>query len=361
MDPLSQKDYEEDVRELRFRLGGAGAFLIFVTAIGVMGYRLIDPDAGWVNAFYMTAITLTTVGFGEVIDLSNNPGGRVFTAVLILVGMGGVLYFVSTATAFVLEGQLGHVFWRRRMEKKAAKLDGHVIVCGSGSTALYTANELIAVRRQVLVVAEDAEGYTFITRELSGTPVLLGDPTEDEVLRSAGIERAAGLVACTDSDRENLIITVTARQLNAGIRIVARVTDIDHQQKVRRVGADAVVSPNYIGGLRLASELIRPTVVSFLDEMLRDKTENRRIDEIQLPEGSPSVGKTVAELGIEENSGGLLLAIRTADGQWVYNPHLSRTVGPDEVLILLGSPQDLGDLCENLDGVMVSRPMRQEA
>ena len=155
MDPFDPTDTEADLKGLRWRLAVAGLFLVAVTLVGVAGYRLIDPSAGWVNAFYMTAITLTTVGFTEVIDLTGNPAGRIFTAVLILVGMGGVLYFVSTATAFFLEGQLGHAFRRRRMQKQALRMSGHVIVCGSGATALYTAQEIRSVRRSIIMIADD--------------------------------------------------------------------------------------------------------------------------------------------------------------------------------------------------------------
>lgn len=271
--------WERDLRDLRRRLLGALGFIVLVTLIGTAGFSIIDPSAGLVRAFFMTAITLTTVGYGEEIPVDTD-GARVFTAVLILVGMGAVLYFVSTGTAFLLEGQLGHVFRRRRMERDLAGLGGHHIVCGSGATAMYAAAELSAVGKAVVLVVNTVEGAERANTELPKVPVLKGDPTEDSVLQAAGVERAVGLVACTESDNENVVVTLTARQLNAGIRIVARIQDVDHEVKVRKVGADAVVSPQHIGGLRLASELVRPTVVTFLDTMLRDRELNLRIDEI---------------------------------------------------------------------------------
>ena len=361
MDPLIPHEHDEGLRELRWRLAAGALFLVAVTLVGVVGYRIIDPDAGWVNAFYMTAISLTTVGFGEIIDLENNPGGRIFTALLILVGMGGVVYFVSTATAFVLEGQLGHVFWRRRMEKRATRLRDHLVVCGSGATALYTAAELRAVQRDVVVVVEHAEAAAHLQRELPDVPFIIGDPADDEVLRAAGVQRAAGIVACTESDKENLVVTLSARQLNPRVRIVARISEIAHEQKVRKVGADAVVSPNYIGGLRLASELIRPTVVSFLDVMLRDPDTKLRIDEIRIPDSSSAVGRPLGELELEKVEGALLLAVRTRTGEWSYNPPRTRTVEAGEVLIFLGSPWDLNALCDQLQGAMVARPVTELA
>lgn len=170
------------------------------------------------------------------------------------------------------------------------------------------------------------------------------------------MQRASGIVACTDSDRENLVVTLTARQLNPNIRIVTRVTDVGGEGKLRKVGADAVVSPNFIGGLRMASELIRPTVVTFLDTMLRDRDLNLRIDEIRIPEGSPAVGVPLNGLGLGKVPGALLLAIRDPDGTWHYNPPRSRPVAADIVLIFLGSPGDSRMLCEQLGGVMLSMP-----
>lgn len=329
-----------------------------VLLVGVVGYRMIDPGAGVVDALYMTVITLTTVGFGEIIDLSGSPGGRIFTVVLILVGMGGALYFVSTATAFVLEGHLGNVFRRRRMEKIIARLSDHLIVCGSAGTATYTAGELVSVQREVVVICEDPDAAEDLRQKFPDTPIIIGDPASDEVLLEAGIERAAGLVACTDNDKENLVVTLSARQLNPTVRIVARVSDVESEQKIRKVGADAVVSPDFIGGLRLASELIRPTVVSFLDIMLRDKDLNLRVDEVRIPEGCGSVGTKLHELDLGEGSDALLLALREPDGSWSYNPDDERSLEADHVLVLLGSPEDVLAACDAVGGEMVSKPTR---
>jgi len=351
----TSKHWERDLRDLRFRLLGVIAFLLVITLVGTVGFHIIDPDAGWVRAYFMTAITLTTVGFGHEVNI-DSAGAMIFTAVLILLGMGGVMYFVTTATAFVLEGQMGQVFRRRRMEKELGRLSGHLIVCGSGQTAIYTAAELASVQRSVVLVLDRAEEVDHARAALDGVPIIVGDPGRDEILELAGVKRAAGVVACTDSDKENLVVTLTARQLNPSIRIVTRVTDVEVEPKLRKVGADAVVSPNFIGGLRMASELIRPTVVTFLDTMLRDRDLNLRVDEMRIPEGSPALGLPLNGLGLEKVPGALLLAIRDAGGQWAYNPPRSRTVAADMVLIFLGSPEDSRVLCEQLGGVMISQP-----
>lgn len=333
---------EREMIELRNRLLASFGFILLVTAVGIVGFMTIDPSAGFIRAFFMTAITLTTVGYGEEIAVDTD-GARIFTAILILLGMGSVLYFVSTSTAFLLEGQLGHVFRRRRMQRDLERLDKHHIVCGAGTTAVYAARELAAVQKDVVIVAPTEEGAEAVSAEMPEALVVVGDPTDDDVLRLVGIDRAVGLVACTESDNENVVVTLTARQLNAFLRIVARVGDVDVMPKVQKVGANATVSPQHIGGLRLASELVRPTVVSFLDTMLRDDELNLRIDEVWIPEGSPLVGHPLTALKLEEVPEVVLLAARE-HGKWKYNPPRSYELQPGLVLIFLGTPDDLQTL-----------------
>ncbi len=348
------KQWESDLLNLRKRLLGALGFILLVTFVGIVGFSIIDPNAGLIRAFYMTAITLTTVGYGEEIAVDTDPA-RVFTAVLILVGMGATLYFVSTGTAFLLEGQLGHVFRRKKMVRDLAGMQGHLIVCGSGRTARYATAELHAVNRPVVLVVGSVAEAEEANVELSEVAIVVGDATDDDILESAGIERAVGLIACSESDNENVVITLTARQLNPRLRIVSRIEDVDQESKVRKVGANAVVSPQHTGGLRLASELIRPTVVTFLDTMLRDRDRNLRVDELMIPPGAPSVGQKILELGLEELPGILVLAIRRKDGTWEYNPLRNSVVEAGTTLIFLGSPEDSQAMRERLGGEFVER------
>lgn len=335
----SAQQWDRDMLDLRNRLLGAMGLIIFVTLVGIVGFLIIDPDAGLIRAFFMTAITLTTVGYGEEIAIDTD-GAYIFTAVLILLGMGATLYFVSTGTAFLLEGQLGHVFRRKKMKRDLEAMTGHYIVCGSALSALYAAEELAKVKRDVVLVASGDEAATEASFALPDVLVVSGDPTDDHVLETAGIARAAGLIACTESDNENVVITLTARQLNPRVRVVSKLQDIEHESKVRKVGANSVVSPQHIGGLRLASELIRPTVVNFLDTMLRDEDKNLRIDEVIVPAESPHVGGTIRDMGLDAIPGVLLLAVRYGNGDWVYNPARTEGVRAGETLIFLGSPED---------------------
>jgi len=337
------KEFEQDMLDLRVRLLSALGLLLAVTVIGIIGFSVIDPSAGVIRSFFMTAITLTTVGYGEEIPIDTD-GARIFTAVLILAGMGSTLYFVSAGTAFLLEGQLGHVFRRKRMQRDLERLEGHMIVCGSGQTALYAARELSRIERPVVLIARTSSELDHLRADVSTVPVVVGDPTDDDVLRAAGVERASGIIACAEADNENVVITLTARQLNPRIRIVARLQDVDHESKVRKVGANAVVSPQHIGGLRLASELVRPAVVDFLDEMLRDRDRNLRLEEVRIPSGGDADGKSIQDLQLEDLPGVLLLAVRATDGTWEYNPPRRRVVEVGEVLIFMGTPADSREL-----------------
>jgi voltage-gated potassium channel len=343
----SATKFDQDMEELRARLQGALSFLLLVTLVGILGFMAIDPSAGPVRAFFMTAISLTTVGYGEEVPIDTD-GARIFTAVLILVGMGGTLYFVSTATAFVVEGQLGNVFRRRKMERELSTIRGHLIVCGSGAPARYAARELAAVERKVVLVASTVEGADAVATALEGVLIVVGDPTDNLILASAGVERAEGLIACSESDNENVVITLTARQLNANLRIVAQLQDVQQADKIRKVGADSVVSPNHIGGLRMASELVRPTVVDFLDTMLRDRDRSLRVEEVAVGEGSFAVGRQIAALELDDHPGILLLAVRHPGGRWEYNPSRASEIQPGQTLIVLGSPSDAAQLRERL-------------
>lgn len=335
--------------DLRNRLVGAMGLIVFVTLVGIFGFLIIDPDAGFIRAFFMTAITLTTVGYGEEIAIDTD-GAYIFTAVLILLGMGATLYFVSTGTAFLLEGQLGHVFRRKRMQRELAQMSGHFIVCGSSLSAFYAAEEIAKVKKDVVLVAPTSEEAEEASFALPDVLIVAGDPTDDHVLISAGIERASGLIACSESDNENVVITLTARQLNPRARVVSKLQEIEHEQKVRKVGANSVVSPQHIGGLRLASELIRPTVVTFLDTMLRDQDKNLRIDEVIVPADSPHLGGTIRDMGLDSIPGVLLLAVRYGKEDWVYNPPRTEVVRAGETLVFLGSPEDSRALRELVAG-----------
>ena len=340
---------------IRRRLGQAVLALILVTAAGVLGFSIISGgEHSLIDAIYMTVITLTTVGFGEIIDMSNNPAGRLFTVALLLVGMGIVAYTVPMLAAFLIEGQLLHIFARRRMDKDIGRMAGHFIVCGETAAAWYVAEELKLSGRSLVVVAPTEGASEGAYERLGDVPRVVGDPSDDEVLQEAGIERAGGVVVCMENDKDNVLVTLTARRLAPSARIVASTESRETEVKLRGAGADAVVSPSRIGGLRMASELVRPQVVSFLDQMLRDPRTSLRVEEIAIPDDSPVIGKTVGFLNVNQLDGTVLLAVRTQGGQVLFKPAPDTPLDRGAILIAMVDAAGRSRIEHRLRGEAVS-------
>lgn len=327
------------LREHSTSLARATGLILIVFAIGVVGFMAVGgEDHGLVDAIFMTAITLTTVGYSETIDVSGTPEGAIFTTVLLFAGVGSFVYFFSHLTAFMVEGSLDRILWRRKMRRAIETLDGHYIVCGGGATGAHIVHELLQTERPFVLVDQDEARTRELFEQFSTEfPVVVGDATDDDTLKEARIEHAKGLTSCISSDKDNLIVTVSARLLNPHLRIVSRCIDEKVTRKVRQAGAAAVVSPNMIGGLRMVSEMIRPTVVSFLDIMLRDN-KRLRVEEYPIEEGSKLAGMTVGELRARKIADVLVVALSEADGSWTYNPDDDETLDPGKRLIFMGSP-----------------------
>ena len=313
---------------LRNRLAIAFAAVLVVTALGVAGYWMLGAGR-WsvVDCLYMTVTTLTTVGYGEFLPgFAEVPHARSFTMVLIVLGVGTFLYFATALAAMIIEGDLRGAFRKRRMRKRIEGIADHVIVCGTGSTGWHVVEELVSSGVPLCVVELHAERIDRLVEEHPEVPCVQGDATEDAILAAAGVERARGVVGALPSDKDNLFVVITARQANPTARIVARATDLRAIQKLKKAGADAVVSPNYIGGMRIVAEMVRPNVVEFLDEMLRDKDKNLRFEEVEVGSTSPFVGQTLGASRFRQVADVLVLAVRDAGRGFVYNP------GPDLVL-----------------------------
>jgi voltage-gated potassium channel len=310
--------------------------LLVVVMLAAVGYRWLGgPEVTFLDAIYMAVITLATVGYGEVVDTSTHPALRVFNIFVILFGIGIMLYVFSASTAFIVEGELKDIFRRRKMLKQIREMHDHFIVCGAGETGLYVVQELLKTGHNFVLIDHDP-GRLEKVRHLGEFPVLVGDAADEEALTTAGLERAAGLVSVLPEDKDNLMVTVTARQMSPTLRIVARCTEAKMADKLIRAGATSAVSPNMIGGMRLASELTRPHVVSFLDLMLRDQEKPMRVEEIAVREDSPWVGKTIQTTEISKHYGLLALGLRKADGVMMYNPHKDTELSAGDVLVVMG-------------------------
>lgn len=318
-------------RYFRKFLFGFGV-LATIHLVGTLGYLYIGAPTS-IDALYMTFITVATIGYAEIPDLSHNPGGRIFTMFIGFFGIGSTWYLFSTFTAFVLETNLNEVYRRRRMLRDIASLSNHYIVCGIGRVGGYVADELLKTERQFVVVETSAERITAHEERTGHTLSLHGDGTDDEVLRRAGIERCAGVFAVTGDDSHNLVVCMSARSLQPSCRIIARVHDRRNVEKTRRAGADEIVSPDFTGGMRIASAMLRPHAVNFMDMMLRTGN-NLRVEEIDTPAGFS--GCAVKDL--ETSREYLLVAVRDRQEQWNFNPAADDRIKDGDALVAIVSP-----------------------
>jgi voltage-gated potassium channel len=327
-----------------------GFLAIFIVVIGGgVGYYLIG-DGRWSfgDCLYMTVITVTTVGYDEVLKgMDTVPYARFFTVVLLVFGTGSLVYFASTVTAFIIEGDLKNVLFASRLKKRIKRMKGHVIVCGAGSTGRNVIEELLTTQHPVIAIDQREEVLKEIAEKYPKAEFsyVVGDATDDDIMGQCNLPTATGLVAALSSDKDNLYLTVSARQVSSSIRIAARCAEISHVEKIKRSGADAVVSPNYIGGMRLVSELLRPAVVKFLDEMLRDRRAAYRIEEVTLGERAAELGGTLRDARVRERFGMTVLAVRGADTSvWTYNPDAAMAIGAGTTLVVLGSSDQVAAL-----------------
>ena len=326
---------------LRRRLLTALLLLFIIVMLTAGGYRLLGgPQVKILDAIYMAVITFATIGYGEVVDTSTHPALRVFNMVMILFGIGTMLYVFSTSTAFIVEGELKDIFRRRKMLKQIRDMKDHFIVCGAGEVGHHVVRELLKTGHHFVVIDHDQERLEKI-QHLGEFPVLNGDGADEEVLESAGLSRARGLATVLPEDKDNLMVTVTVRQKNPTIRIVARCAEQRMADKLILAGANAAVAPNTIGGMRLASELIRPHVVGFLDLMLKETSKTLRVEEISVGEASSWNGKTIHETEIHRRFELLALALRKRSGEMKYNPHGDTALGAGDVLVVMG---DVGQI-----------------
>lgn len=331
------------------RLYLATLFLVVVVLVGATGYHYLGEGKwGWLDCLYMTVITLSTVGYAETLPGMRELDAALFwTMALIVLGSGTLLYFVSSLTALIIEGDIGGYLRRRRMSRRIEDLNDHIVVCGTGSTGMWVVQELVATHTPFVAVDQEESRILRLTHELGMFPYVVGDATVDTTLEEAGIVRAKGVVSALPDDKDNIFVAITARALNPAARIVSKSVEPGADSKLRRAGADSAVSPNYIGGMRLASEMIRPSVVEFLDRMLRDRDKKLRIEEIDVADDSPLVGKTLAAASIRDRSQGLVVAARK-DDEYVYNPGGDLVIQPGMTLIVIADTQGIQSLREHL-------------
>ncbi len=332
--------------ERRIQIRGPLTLLASVILVGGTALFLVGRGRwSFGDTVYMAINAVSTVGYRELDGMAEVPGSYVVTVAIILAGLGTLSYFQSTLTALLVQGVIGERFRVRRMQKRIDALENHVIVAGVGATGMHVVEELQATRTSFVVIDKHRQVLEKISRELVGGEMLfvIGDATDDSVLMQAGITRAMGVVAALTEDKDNLFVTLSARSLNANARIVSKVIGPDAAPKMIRAGANATVSPNMIGGRRMASELVRPTVVEFVDQMLRDHKDVLRLEEVVIPEGSWFIGKSLREVPIRAETKLLVVALRV-DKKFIYNPEPSTELEVNTVLVVLGAEANVARL-----------------
>lgn len=297
---------------------------------GTVGYHLLE-GAPWWEAFYMTVITLTTVGYEEVFPLSRR--GEAFTIVLLLTGLGMFLLLATDVARTVIEGEIRHVFGRARRTRMIERLSGHDVVCGWGRMGRAVVEELRRAGRKVVVVERNVDRIRRL--QDAGIPVVEGDATSDATLRAARIQKAHGLVSCVNDDAHNVYTVLTARALNPDLFIVARATEEEAADRIRQAGADRVVNPYQLGGTRLAHLVSKPAIVSFFDASL-SKGEELQIDQVSVGATGPVTGRTLQEANLRQRWGIGVIAIQRA-GKVIANPSSDVTLQEGDVLVVFGS------------------------
>jgi voltage-gated potassium channel len=310
--------------------------LAVVLVLGTAGYVIVGLDL--FSAIYQTAITITTVGFGEVSgDDEVDNAYRVVTLVLVLLGASTAIYVVSVLLETVVEGTLNDNLRRRRMQREIDHMDHHVIVAGGGRVGRAIAAYVYRLGAPVVVIDRALPSGDWLV------PVIAGEATDDEVLLSAGLERASTLVSALDTDADNLYVTVTAKALRKDLFVVVRTSTQANEPKFLRAGADRVVNPHEIGGSRMGALAMQPNVAEFLDEVLHDESHDVAIHEIDVAFDSPAIGSTIGELGAAQG-GAMVIAIREQSGRYTTNPPPDLQVGSGDVLIVLGNAEQLASI-----------------
>jgi voltage-gated potassium channel len=313
--------------------------LLIIVITGTLGYSLIEA---WplLDSLYMTVITITTVGFGEVRELSGT--GKLFTIALIIGSVGIVAYLVTLVAGVVVEGEIRRIMGRRKLEKAINRLKDHYIICGYGRIGAYICQEFrdeglpfVIIEREEKVIQGMEEG---------GLVYIRGDATDEKTLIDAGVERAKGLITAVASDADNLYITLTARELNPDLYILSRATDENAQKKLLTAGANKVVSPYLIGAHRMAMALLRPAVVDFMEIAMHERSLELQLEEIRVHTIDQLASTTLRDSGIRSDLDLIVVAVKKTSGQMIYNPSSETRIEPGDILITIGEKKNLEKL-----------------
>ena len=315
--------------------------LIGLLVTGTVGYLFLEKDNQWrlLDAIYMTVITLTTVGYS---NMGMSDAGRVFTMFLLIGGFGVFTYSVTIATAFLIEGQLQSFFRQQKMIRTVDKLLNHYIICGLGDTGVHVLDEMLKAEVDFVGIEFEEERLIHLS-DTRNFLYLQGDATDDELLLRAGIERAQGLVTCLSRDQDNLFVVISARKLNPHLRIASKAVEDNSPGKLITAGADEVVLPDHIGGLRLATGLLQPQLVGFLENMTQNRLD-AQFNESIIQEDAPLDGISLRAASIHEQTGLVVIAIQDSDGTFLYNPPGDMKIAAGDALLVIANQKQLQTL-----------------
>src|SRR5215212_515992 len=314
------------------------AALAGVVAFGTVGFALIE---GWslADSLYMTVMTVTTVGYGPPLPLT--PSGRNFSIFFMVLGVGTAGYLLSTAVQSLVRSEILAAYGERRRQREMSKLNGHYIICGAGRVGRRIVREMR--RAGVPFVVVESNALLAAELQLPETLLLVPDATLDETLVEAGVERSTGLAACLPDDAANLYVVLTARTLNARLRIVARAVEESAEPKLVRAGANRVIAPTIIGSHRMAQALLKPAVADFMDSITAD-TLDLAFEEVEVVPGSPLEGRRLKETNIRSRLDIVVAAIRRAHGEMIFNPSGDTQIRAGDMLICIGRAESMVEL-----------------
>lgn len=317
-------------------------FLTITILIGVLGYEFLE-GLSFVDSLYMVVITLSTVGLGSIHPLSE--AGKLLTMLLIVSGVGTMAYTAGRVVEIIMEGQIVGFRRRQAMEKRIADLKNHYIICGYGRVGHQVSDDLEAERIPYVIIDSRPEIADELATE--DIPFLIGDIASDAILEKAGIKRAKGVIASADSDAANVFVTLSARELNPKIYIVARSASKDSESKLKKAGANQVITPYLIAGRRMAAMVQKPIAMDYLDTVMHSEHLHIALREFDVDNKSNLIGRTLAETEIRQKSGATVLAIRSNDGSFNLQPAGSSKIQSEDTLITIGTQEQL-DLLEKM-------------
>lgn len=318
------------------KLRVAFSFLLSITLVGTLGYHFLE---GWslADSFYATIVTLGTVGFGDFYPVT--PVGKCFAIFLIVFGVGTMAYTFAVIMEVLMEGRLKRILGRGKLEKRINTMENHYIICGYGKIGNLICTELAHEKVEFVVVENNPEVVQGV--EDDGFLYISGSATEDKVLLKAGIKRARGVVCALPTDADNLYVVLTAKELNPDVYVLSRFEDNASERRLIKAGADRVISPYRVGGMRMSQAILRPAMLDFIEITTRRQSLALRMEELDVREASSVVGKTLEDSGLRKTYGLIVVAIKKEPGQMVFNPVASYAIEAGDKLIALGEEDNL--------------------